>query len=622
MLDFTDLMNAVGGDDFEERPVDIRTFVVSEKYLNMAKTPLSEYQYQLIEASSQIYLEHTLISLYGEEEGKKRWRNTVREVIAQLGKGSGKDFLSTIACAYIVYLLLCLRDPAEYYNKPAGDSIDILNIAINADQARRVFFENFKKRIKNSPWFEQKYKERQGHMEFDKNINVYSGHSEREGFEGYNVIYVVLDEISGFALDSNTGNEHGKTARAIYDMYRKSVTSRFASVGKLVLLSFPRFKGDFIQTRYDEAINGSETAAVKVEGEVQVVKRSHTFQINPDLPPGTDGNEFTIHWDEDHIIRYAEPRVFALKRPSWEVNPTKRIEEYMEDFMSDPVDTLSRFACMPPEAIDAFFKDREKMENSFKGQNGIDDENRFNEWFVPKQGMKYYIHVDLAQKQDRCVVSMAHVDKWVQRNIGGNMTEPAPIVKVDVVRWWTPTSEKSVDFTDVREFILSLQRRGFDIGLVTFDRWQSHDIMNELRRYGLRSEILSVAKKHYTDMAMVVHEERLSAPHNPLFINELLALRITKADKIDHSRSGTKDFSDSICGAIFNAISHSKRPALGDIDVWTLDKMDKEHGWVDDDEDTEDDDITPVAPIRAPVVHRDKPGELADFLDALKVIGG
>lgn len=625
-LNFTDLMNAVGGDDFEERPVDIRRFVTDERYLDMGDTPLSEYQYQLIEASSQIYFEHTLVSLYGEVEGKRRWKNTVREVIAQLGKGSGKDFLSTIACAYIVYLLLCLRDPAKYYDKPRNDSIDILNIAINADQARRVFFENFKKRIKDSPWFLNKYTERQGHMEFIKNINVYSGHSEREGFEGYNVLYVVLDEISGFALDSNTGNEHGKTAQGIYDMYRASVTSRFPDVGKLVLLSFPRFKGDFIQKRYNEALHGKDDAAIKVDGEVHVLPRSHTFQINPDLPPGTLGNEFTIEWDEDHIIRYAEPRVFALKRPSWEVNPTKRIENYMEDFLSNKVDALSRYACMPPEAIDAFFKDREKMEQAFRGQNGIDDNNAFNPWFKPEEGKKYYIHVDLAQKQDRCVVTMSHVDKWITRNIGGNMTEPAPVVKVDVVRWWTPTAEKSVDFTDVREFILSLQRRGFDIGLVTFDRWQSHDIMNELRRYGLRSEVLSVAKKHYTDMAMVVHEERLSAPNNELFVNELMALRITKADKIDHSRSGTKDFSDSICGSIFNSIAYTPREQYGDVEVYTLtdmvakereeEKRRKEEAGIYETPDAQ----ANISPIRAPQDSK-MPDALSSFIDGWKLLG-
>ena len=78
MLNFTNLMNAVGGDDFEERPVDIRTFVTHPDYLNMSDSPLSDYQYELVEASSQIYFEHTLQSLYGDVEGTRRWRASAR----------------------------------------------------------------------------------------------------------------------------------------------------------------------------------------------------------------------------------------------------------------------------------------------------------------------------------------------------------------------------------------------------------------------------------------------------------------------------------------------------------------------------------------------------------------
>jgi hypothetical protein len=148
---FDDILDLLGGEDFEERPVMIEEFVTSKDYLGLP--PLSEYQYTAIRAMSQIYKKETLIHLYGEETANKRWKQTMNEVILQLGKGSGKDYMSTIAVSYIVYLLLCLKDPATYYGKPPGDSIDIINIAINADQAKRVFFDNFKKRIENSPWF-------------------------------------------------------------------------------------------------------------------------------------------------------------------------------------------------------------------------------------------------------------------------------------------------------------------------------------------------------------------------------------------------------------------------------------------------------------------------------------
>lgn len=565
-FDFNDLLNLLDGEEFEERPVGIEDFVHGEDYLNLPMIKLSEHQLQLIKASSQIYKRTTLHNLYGMEEGERRWRQTFNEVIFQLGKGSGKDFTSTLACAYIVYLLLCLKDPAQYYGKPPGDSIDILNIAINAQQANNVFFKGFVSRIERSPWFLGKYEKKQGQIAFDKNVNVYSGHSEREAWEGYNVLYVVLDEISGFALESTSGNEQSKTAQAVYDMYRASVDSRFPDFGKVVLLSFPRFKNDFIQQRYAAVIAEKET-----------VIRKHTFKIDPELPDGTEGNEFDIEWEEDHILAYKTPRIYALKRPSWEVNPTKEIDDYTRAFYDNPTDALSRFACMPPEALDAFFKDRQKIERAFSAGNGVNlEDGVFVDDFLPIEGKRYFVHVDLARVHDHCAVAMSHVEKWETRSIGGKMTEPAPVVKVDCVRFWTPNKTKNVDFTDVREFILSLKRRGFDIKLITFDRWESYETMDYLRSRGLRSERLSVAKKHYEDFAMVVAEERLAGPHIQLLIDELLQLQIMRNDKVDHPRKGSKDLADAVCGSIYDAIAHTPRNINETIEVKTLESVRRE----------------------------------------------
>src|SRR5690606_33309014 len=131
------------------------TFVTDPQYMDLP--PLSYYQLELIRKGSQIYRRETLDMLYDVEEAERRWQDTKQVVIFFLGKGSGKDFCSTILVCYIAYLLLCLKDPQKYYNKPAGDNIDIMNIAINAQQASRVFFKGVKDRLKSSPWFQGKY---------------------------------------------------------------------------------------------------------------------------------------------------------------------------------------------------------------------------------------------------------------------------------------------------------------------------------------------------------------------------------------------------------------------------------------------------------------------------------
>ena len=571
MSDFNVFLDALSGDEFEERPVPLEEFVTSKKYLGLP--PLSEYQYTMLKASTQIYKQETLINIYGEDEGRKIFKQTCNEVILQLGKGSGKDYTSTIACAYVVYLLLCLNDPAVYYGKPPGDAIDIINIAINAVQANRVFFKGFNQRIERSPWFQGRYIGKANSIEFDKSVTVHSGHSQAESWEGYNVLIVILDEISGFELESTSGHAQAKTASAIYKMYKGSVTSRFPDFGKILLLSFPRFKMDYIQQKYNEAI-----------AEKEVVLRHHKFKVDPDLPDGTEGNEFEIEWEEDHIVSYRMPRMFALKRPTWEINPTRSIEDFTEAFYTDPTDALSRCACMPPDATDAFFKNRSVIEKAFANPNlNVDSYGRFLDSFKPDEDKWYYIHVDLAQKHDHCAVALAHVHNWVTMKIGDKFKEAAPRIVVDAVRYWTPTASKSVDFTEVKEYIISLRERGFNIKMVTFDRWNSHDMMQQLKAHGMNCDTLSVAKKHYEDMSLCITEERVDGPRIQLLIDELLQLRIVK-DKVDHPRKGSKDLSDAVCGAVYNAVALTPRDLDPEVELYTyagvfsdeIDKLRKE----------------------------------------------
>jgi hypothetical protein len=556
MNDFNVFLDALTGDEFSEKPVPLEQFVTDKEYLGLP--PLSELQYQSIKASTQIYKRDTLHRLYGEEEGEKIWKQTCSEVILQLGKGSGKDYTSTIACAYMVHLLLCLSDPAVYYGKPPGDAIDIINIAINAIQANRVFFKGFNQRIEKSPWFQGKYIAKANMVEFDKSVTVHSGHSEREAWEGYNVLVVILDEISGFELESTSGHDQAKTASSIYKMYRASVNSRFPDFGKVILLSFPRFKNDYIQQKYNEAI-----------AEKEVVIRHKMLKVDPDLPDGTTGNEFEVEWEEDHIISYKVPKMFALKRPTWEVNPTRKIEDFTIDFYTDPTDALSRFACMPPDATDAFFKNRTVIEKAFSNPKlNVDEYGRFDDHFKPDPDKFYFVHVDLAQKHDHCAVALSHVDSWVTMKIGEKYKEAAPKIVVDAVRFWTPTASKSVDFTEVKDYIISLRQKGFNLKMVTFDRWNSHDMMQQLKAHGINTELLSVAKKHYEDMSLCITEERVIGPHIQLLIDELLQLRIVK-DKVDHPRKGSKDLSDAVCGAIYNSVVLTPRDLNGELEIYT-----------------------------------------------------
>ena len=590
---FDDFLEALKADNFAERPVDAKTFVEGEDYLG--QPPLSEIQYDIVEAMSQIYKLEDLIELMGDTDGRRYYKKyTKNEVILQLGKGSGKDFTSTVACAYIVYKLLCLKDPARYFGKPSGDAIDIINVAINAQQAKNVFFKGFKTKIEKSPWFAGRFNPKAESIEFDKSITVYSGHSERESHEGLNLILAVLDEISGFATEIGTGNDQGKTADNIYKAFRASVDSRFPDLGKVALLSFPRFPGDFISQRYDAVI-----------AEKEVTVKNHKFIMNPDLPEDADGNSLEIEWEEDSIVSYKYPGMFALKRPTWVVNPTRKIDDFKLAFFTDMGDAMQRFACVPTFSSDRFFKQTEKVRAAMTLRNPLDQIRRFDETFKPDPNKTYYVHADLAQKHDKCAVAIAHVDKWVNIQVIKDYQQIAPVVVVDAVAWWEPRAEGPVNLSEVKQWIQNLRRLGFNIGMVSFDRWQSFDIQNELKAVGMRTETVSVAKKHYEDMAMLVYEERLAMPAIDLLFDELSELKIMNNNKVDHPRKKSKDLADAVCGAIFGAISHTPRDQNLEVEIHTFRDRPKEAI------DRRKDDVIQYKPM---------PDEVRDYLDRFNLI--
>jgi hypothetical protein len=515
-------------------------------------------------------------------------------MILQLGKGSGKDFTSTVACAYIVYKLLCLKDPARYFGKPSGDAIDIINVAINAQQAKNVFFKGFKNKIEKSPWFAGKFYAKAESIEFEESITVYSGHSERESHEGLNLILAVLDEISGFAQEIGGGNDQGKTADNIYKAFRASVDSRFPDLGKVALLSFPRFPGDFISQRYDAVI-----------AEKTVTSKTHKFIMNPDLPEDAEGNSLEINWDEDEIVSYKYPGVFALKRPTWVVNPTRKVDDFKLAFYTDLGDAMQRFACIPTFASDAFFKQRDKVRAAMTLRNPLDQFRRFDETFVPDPDKIYFVHADLAQRHDKCAVAIAHVDKWVSIQVIKDYQQVAPVVVVDAVAYWEPKVEGPVDLSEVKQWIQNLRRLGLNLGMVSFDRWQSFDIQNELKQIGIRTETVSVAKKHYEDMAMLVYEERLAMPAIDLLFEELTELKIMKGNRVDHPRKSSKDLADAVCGAIFGAISHTPKDQNLEVEIHTF--RDRPKSQVDN----ERDGVIQYKPI---------PKDVKDYLDSFEII--
>ena len=510
-LDLKDFDRLLRQDDLTETPVDIQTFVQDKEYLGLP--PLSDIQLEIVRHSTQIYKERTLISLLGEEAGKEWYQKyTDNEVICMLGKGSGKDHCARISMAYTVYLIHCLRDPLIYYGKAHGVYIDLLNLAVNAQQAQRVFFEPFKNLLLRSPYFNRVgFEPRVSEIFFfSKPVRCFSGHSESEGWEGYEVMKIILDEIAAFKTDAELrGETRSKgSASAIYNMSKLSIMSRFPEVGKVILLSFPRYKGDFIQQRY---FNSREKK---------------------------------------------EPKTWTIKAATWEVNPTIKREQLESEYIRNPVEARARFECEPPNMEDAYFRDPDLVRKAFMySENPIDEDGNFKPWFNKTDEQVRFIHIDLALKRDRAALSMVHCTglKEVKTLMG---VEKLPIINVDLVYSWEASINQEINFSSIRQMIVDLCRK-FDVAKVTFDRWQSIEMIQSLRGQGINADFHSVKKTDYDTLMTAIYDTRLRGYWNELLVEEeLLKLRLFGNNKIDHPNSGSKDLADAVTGATFVCIEN------------------------------------------------------------------
>lgn len=534
-MSYSDFLDAISEDGiFEEKPVDLKTFLYGNDFLKMP--PLSQIQEDIVERGSQIYRYETIEYLYGAAEARRLQQMTTRDVFLLLGKGSGKDMVSILTCLYIVHKLLCLKDPADYYGKPEGDSIDIVNMAINANQAKRVFFDGLVTRLKRCKWFRGKYEPRRDDVAFDKNINLFSMHSSYEAAEGLNILVAVLDELDGFTVEGQ--------AAAIYKALSGTVSSRFSDNGKVVVLSFPRKKDGFMMQKYDDAVIDKE-----------VHEFEHVFKLKESLPDGTPGNELKVTWTEETITGYRYDNFYALKAPTFRVNPTKKIDDYKRDFMDDLDDTLMRVCANPPDADqNSFFRNHARLTAAFSYPNGWYN-NELD--FVPQKNAKYYIHADLARQHDRAAVSMAHVEGMQAVDFGEDMQELKPAVVVDVLRYWTPRKSEDINLVEIRDFILELCKQ-YNVARVTFDQWGSYDMIRYLNRHGVQAEKFSLARPEYNEFQLAINESRLQGPAEDELIKELKNLIVVGTNgRVDHKPGFHNDLTEAVCGASVDAIRHA-----------------------------------------------------------------
>ena len=439
-------------------------------------------------------------------------RSQYDEVVLCWGIGSGKSYLASLAILYMAHQVLCLRDPQRHFGLSPGSQIALVIMGPSSRQVRNVIYSGIVEMVKRSPWFQRNFPPRsvrQDAMEFDKHVVIAAGNSTDTYVLGYNVLAAVIDEAA-YLVESQDGRR--QNADEMYTAVQRRIKSRFGNDGLLLIVSSPKHTTDFVERKLKEA--------------------------------------------------ESNPRIFASRKAVWEVKPPERFcgqsfehkgrqipIEFYEEFQRDAQRASRDLAAMPLGAYHALFVDMaplyqacsEKLEHPV-----IDEHLQLADWFRNEGDARpRYVHVDLGLRHDACGIAMAVAD----------VTNGEPTVTVELMTRFEPPPDGEIDLAKVREFIFALRERGFVIGEVSYDGFQSADSQQILRRRGFAAATVSVDRDmtRYQMLKELAYEGRLLLYRYAPFFEEAAQLEIVRGQKVDHPRGGSKDVTDAVAGAVSEA---------------------------------------------------------------------
>ena len=114
------LVDIADGGDWREQPVPFLEFVTSPAHLGLP--PLYPLQAEAVQA----LLGDDPCAIFADPD--QAVGRTYQAAVLLWGKGSGKDYLCSIVTCYLIYTLLCLRDPQSYLQLGPGEPIDLVNV--------------------------------------------------------------------------------------------------------------------------------------------------------------------------------------------------------------------------------------------------------------------------------------------------------------------------------------------------------------------------------------------------------------------------------------------------------------------------------------------------------------
>lgn len=489
--------------------------------------------------------------------------------------GVGKTTIASIALMYLMYKTLCLKDPQKFYGLSANSPIVFVVMNLTLELAYSGLYSLMVEAMRLSPWFCERVDIRGKYefsISFPKNISLMAG-SQTTHTIGKNVLGAVLDEV-------NFSNAPKGSKNSVMDMYRnirRRLESRFLRAGRmpgiLMMVSSKNTELDFLE-QYVQSIKHLKTTWV-VDEPVYNIKPPETYVGEKfKVAVGDKTKESFIPNELDDINDLIEKGYQIIEVPiEYRAAFEGDINEALKDISG--ISAVSTSKLIPYAGrIDLCFDGNKKspffVEQIELGLDSIEDiKDYLDDIRLLKRdlGKPRFAHIDIGLKGDRLGLAVVHnsksitIDRYTVSGAIDKVSESVYEVDLMIAIKALPGSE--IPLFKVREFLLWLKSSiGYNFKKITFDGFQSADSIQLLKVSGFDTGLLSVDRTDipYLNLRSCILDKRLESYYNSIVIEELRDLEYDrKAKKVDHpivkadNTPGSKDLSDALCGAIYDA---------------------------------------------------------------------
>lgn len=563
-------------EDYDEIPVTIDTFISDDNYLGKGLVVVDE---------STGERKQTIFP-YWQETLRKVFPNSLdtnyNTLIFSGAIGLGKSLIAVVCILYMLYRLLCLKDPYKHFGLQPIDHITISFMNITLDAAKGVAWAKCQELLQSSPWF-------LAHGTVSKSINP-----EWSPSKGVELIYGSLprhvigravyasfeDEVS-FQPNQDVSKQIEK-AKTLISSIDARMQSRFMKGERLptlhILASSKRTDQSFLET-YIDMKKKNESKTTLVIDEPQWVIR--TDKDSPRKFALALGNKFLesevlpLNVTDKEIQSYVDRGYRIMYVPMG----------YYENFIDDLDIALTDIAGISTSNTMSYISGarwaetrNDELQNPFTKEiltvgDGPDDKTQYCEFFdmnrVPQdmKSMPMYIHLDMSVSGDKTGIAGVWIKGMKPPEEGKPQSKELYYQVAFSVAIKAPKG-RQISFEKNRQFIFWLRDQGFNIRGVSSDIFQSVDTGQSLKAQGFDYKVISVDRvepgericRPYQTLKSAIYEERVEIYPTKLLTDEIIGLVRDSNGKVDHSPSGinSKDTADAVCGALFNASQHAE----------------------------------------------------------------